>query len=284
MKSRLLLNLVLALVVIALVLVAVYEPGKAPPAELVSISQHKAGDISRLQILRPEHEPVVFIKQGSRWRMQKPFDMPADEEKLANLLRLLSAPSRGQYEFTAVDTQALGLDQPQLMIRFDDELMAFGSTEPLHKRRYVQAGNAIHLFDDRYTYLAQGTPASLLSPRLLQDDEKIAAVSAPLFQLRHEDGKWQMQGQQLGSADERQAFVDSWQHARAIKVVASNPDLTPSSDTVSIQIQGREAPLQFQLIKTADEIILRRSDKALDYVFGPAVAESLLQPAANNTQ
>lgn len=283
MQSRLILNVVLALVLVGLVLLAIYEPGKAPPPAPAAISQLKAEAVSRLQIIRPEHEAVVFVKSATGWRMQTPYDMPAAQQKLANLLALLTAQSHGQYEFSAVDTQALGLDQPQLMLRFDQELMAFGGTEALHGRRYVQAGNTIHLITDRYSYLAQGEPASLVSTRLLQADEKLEAITAPEFSLRRdlEKGAWQLQGAPLDSADARQAFADAWQHARAIKLKASQADLTASGDTVAIQISGREMPLQFQLIRSDAHVILRRRDKGLDYYFTPEVAAQLLQPKAS---
>jgi hypothetical protein len=280
MKSRLWLNLFLALLVVGLVLLVIYEPGKAPPPTAISLSEHKAQDIQRMEIIRRDHPTVVLERHDGQWWMQSPYALPAQQQTIEKLLGLLGAQSQAQYDFTAVDTQALGLDEPNLLIRFDHELMAFGGTDALQGMRYVQAGNTIHLIVDRYSYLARAEPASLVNHRLLADDGKIQALDLPGLSLQLVNGEWKQEGQAALSADDRQAFLDRWRHARALKVRAATTEVPASAEGIRIQLEGRDQPLQFQLIKQDEEVTLRRQDVGLDYVFSAPVAEGLLNPAS----
>jgi hypothetical protein len=284
MKSRLWLNLLLALLVVGLVLLVIYEPGKAPPPEATTLSQHKPQDIQRIEIIQRDRPPVVLERRDGQWWMQSPYALPAQQQKIEKLLGLLEAQSQVQYDFTAVDTQTLGLDEPNLLIRFDHELMAFGGTDALQGMRYVQAGNTIHLITDRYSYLARAEAASLVSHQLLAHVGKIQALYLPGLSLQLVNGEWKQEGQATLSADDRQAFLDRWRHARALKVRTATSELPATAETIRIQLEGRDQPLQFKLIKQDEEVTLRRQDVSLNYVFSTQVAEGLLNPAsiANN--
>jgi len=276
MSARNLLNLLLALVVVGLVLIVVFEPGKDTPVEKVTLTPLKAADIQRIEI-QQNSGAVVLEKHDGQWRLQELPDVAVSEGKIDTLLSLAGATSHARYAAASMDLEQTQLSRPELQITLADTRLIFGGTEPLNGRRYVQVGEYVHLIDDRYSYLLRGDAASFVDSAMLPAGAVLSEIRLPDFSLREQDGHWVLQGADVSlSADDLQRFADGWRHARALRVTKAQ-DVIASGETIELQLRQRPEPLRFTLSQSDDEMILTREDIGLSFHFTLSTAEGLLK-------
>jgi hypothetical protein len=286
-SGRNLLNGLLALVILGLVLLVVFEPGKSPPPAKVTLTNLNSSDIQRIQISRDDKDTVVLEKRHDRWWLQQPYDIAASEGKVDTALELAHAASLARYPAQTMDAAQTGLQQPTLRISLGDVALRFGTTEPLQGRRYVQVGDTVHLINDRYSFLLRGAAASFVDSALLPADAALREIQLPDFSLHEEDGHWRVSGKQAAlSADRLQQFVDEWRHARAMRVSATTD--TKAGQAIELRLGKGQAALRFLLTKQDDETLLTRPDLGLCYHFTDTEGQRLLTlptpPAAAKAQ
>lgn len=276
MNARNLLNLGLAAVLLAvggLIWFVQNEPPELEPERLTPLSE---AEITRIEIRPTRHADALLERRGTAWWLVEPFSARADAAKINAVAGLVRAASLARYAASAVDAGQAGLAAPDLVLRINDTTLTLGGTEPLKGRRFVRIGDDVHLILDRYSYLLQGGPASLVSPRLLPAGARLGKITLPEWRLSQRDGQWQLAGGEAVSADALQTLVDAWQHARALKV--SRADAQAAGEMISLQFSNDAPPLRFILQQREDETLFIRTDLGLAYHFMPAVAERLLTP------
>lgn len=277
MSSRILLNLMLALLLAGLALFAFYEPGKEappPPQQLTALS---VDAIVKLGIENSSGNTITLVRQQGQWHMTTPYQVAADSGRLDQLLGVVSAKSLASYAMAQVDANQLQLDSPQLILRInDDTVLRFGTTDSLQGRRYVQVGNRVHLIVDRYSHLAHGAASRLVSPRLLPAAGTITQLTLPTLTLQHSEQGWQTTTTDNHSADVLQAFIDQWRNARALSVTGLDAS-APVDDKLTIGTTAGE--ISFNIQRTDDEIILQRPELGLAYHFNREAGQRLLQLA-----
>lgn len=278
MSSRILLNLMLALLLAGLALFAFYEPGKEappPPQQLTALS---VDAIDKLSIENGSGNTISLVRQQGQWHMTSPYQVAADSGRLDQLLGVVSANSLASYAMAQVDANQLQLDSPQLILRInDDTVLRFGTTDSLQGRRYVQVGNRVHLIVDRYSHLAHGAASRLVSPRLLPAAGTITQLTLPTLTLQQNEQGWQTSSTDNNySADELQAFIDQWRNARALSVTGLDTG-APVDDQLTIGTPDGE--ISFTIQRTDDEIILQRPQLGLAYHFNREAGQRLLQLA-----
>ena len=280
MNKRNLLNLVLAVVLAALLVLVIFEPEKKQPAPKVPLTTINPADIHHVVVEQTQQPSIDLKKINGEWEMTKPFAIAANSDRVGNLLSILGTTSLAQYKDSAVDLAQFKLVRPELVLYLDSHKLSFGTTEALAGNRYVQIGNIVHLIRDRFTYLIRGPATSLVSPALLPKGAKLTALTVPGMTFTSTKTGWHVTpDKDVKSADQVNQFLDEWRYARAARVTKmnDNPDNAMKNPSNIITVKMADKTLHFQLDRTKDEVLLSRADKGLQYHFQTDMGDKLLK-------
>lgn len=280
MNSRNLLNITLAMVLAGLVLLVIYEPGKAtrPPADkLTTIDQ---ADITTVVIEQPQQAIIKLLKNNNGWQMQEPLSISANNEIIDNLLEIVNTTSHSSYPVSGINLEQLQLTTPRLTIHFNNTSLSFGNTDALRGYRYVLTGDRVHLITDRFTHLIRGKLTALVNPSPLPGNIKLTKLVFPEITLQLEQDNWStIPDNKFENADQIQQLIDEWRNARAIEIslVSDTRKQQDTGNASAIEIfTSNKGNIQFNMAMSTDEIILTRSDIGLRYHFERQAGERLL--------
>lgn len=277
MGRRALLNLVLAVMVVALVMVVWFEPGldrEGAPARLTGLV---AGDVDSIRIRIAGGEDIEIIRAAGRWRMTAPVAAEANEFRIEPLLRVVEAQSHASFEAEARELARYGLEPPRALLRVNGVEIAFGDTEPIDHRRYVRVGGVVHLIDDHYLPRLQAGFPAFVSNRLLPEGARPVAFAFPELTITQSaDGRWQVEPDRELSMDAMNRFVDGWVHARAIFVDRHAGG--PAQGEIAVMLRGAEHPLTFLILETETDVVLAPVGTGLAYHLGSEQGARLLDP------
>lgn len=286
MSTRAWLNLGLIVVLVALALVVYFEPGQQPPPQML-LTRIDPEKVRQVRVERP-HEPAMVLERGADgWRITEPMVLAAHDFRVRALLGVLKARSLSQYPVASLDPARVGLLPPALRLVVDGQTVSFGETEPINQRRYVQIGDVIHLIDNADYLPATGPWTGFISLQLLPHGPQLDAITLSDGAVLNRDAKgWHLAGAKAEavSTDALNALVEAWRTVQALRVDV--PESPPANETgengeVVIHISGQPEPVRFQLLsRTAQELILLRSDLGLQYHLPPGQAHALLDLAA----
>lgn len=273
MRSRMLLNLVLLAVVVALGLLVFFEPGIEKPAEPVTLTMLDPQNIRSVHIERNTLGDIRVEREGGGWRLLEPVSTRADKYRMEGLLRIASAKSHARYPVSQLNLSEAGLDMPKAVLLLDDTELRFGGTEPINGRRYVQVGDTAHLIDDFAYYHLIGDYPTFISPRLLPEGATVGALHLPALTLTWKDGRWEVAPEPENySADQANALVDAWRFASAMGVDSHEP-----SDTGEpVRIELEQGSIDLLIVRREPELEIARPDLGVKYRFPGEQAEALL--------
>jgi len=276
MNSRTLVNIALLLLVGGLVLVVVYEPGKAPPAPLPSLTALDKQDIRRIAIGESGEASVVITRQDGGWRVESPANIKADSGRIDSLLRIVTTPGHAQFSVNQADLAKYGLAPPRAWLQLNDLRIDFGGTEPVNHRRYVQLENKVHLITDLFYHHLVTEPASWFSSALLPADDAPVMLKLPKFTLQQQpDGSWHSSAPSAQpAADTVNSFVDNWRHARAQKVSLASGKNAGTPIEILLHSGTR---ILFTLLQEDKDLILVRDDIGVAYHLTGDTAGTLLE-------
>ena len=267
MKSRWIINLLLLLGIVALGLIARFEPGIEPPAEVPAITALKADDIHRIHINRPVREDLVLLRRSpGQWIIDRAVPLPADDFKVRALAHLAEQKPVRSYPARDMDLAALQLAPPYATAVLNDTTVEFGNLEPIDGLRYVRVSAQVYLIPDNYIPLIEAGFTQFVRQRLFDESAHIQAIRLPQLSVTHSDKGWQLEPEEQLSAGVVQQFVDIWQDARALSVQPANPEL--AGEPIQIQLQGEDVPVTLQIISRTPELILARPDYGIQYRMG----------------
>lgn len=277
MSSRNLLNLVLLVVVAALVAVVIIDPGKkvVPVIRLSSLSK---SDVHKIEIVRPGAKTVVLEKKADKWRMLKPYAMPANSFKAEAISELVEAKAKAHYPIKqGEDLKPYGLTPPQLSVTFNDKVkLEFGGIETLKYLRYIRENNELYLIFDRFFSNISNPPPEFVDHKLLTGHPDITRLVLPKLTLSADGDKWRTQPPIKELSNDRvNELLDNWNGAHATDVLAYTPGKV--SEQAKIYIKGESKPLVFDIIRNKHMISFARSDLGLQYEFSEDVAEDMLK-------
>jgi len=270
MRARLWLNIGLLLLVLALALLAYYQPGLAPQAP-VKLTSLGAQHVTRLRIEQPGQAPLVLEKQAGKWNITGPVRVEANTLRVETVLRLAETESLAR--FPARDLQRFKLDKPLLRVWLNDISIAFGDSAPLGQQRYLLLGGTVHLIADYvYYYLSGGLPL-FASNTLLSQGAQLQSLELPGFSLARVDGRWRLDPSREVSMDDINQFLDAWRVAQALQVTRYQNQA--AQDKVHVRLQ--DGAIEFLILAREPELILARPDAGLQYHLGSGAAQRLLQ-------
>jgi Domain of unknown function (DUF4340) len=276
------LNLALLIVIAGLGTFAWYRSGHEPKANKPSLTAVKATAVQKIEITRPQHPAVQLERRDGNWRLTAPIAARADSLAVNSLLRALQAPValKGGITSTGADLARYGLEPPKLTLRFDAATIEFGERHPLKDERYVKYGSAVQLIPDQYYTQAAVPYANLIDSRLIEPGRKLVSIKLPDFALTLKDGVWERTPEiKALSSDRINAFVDEWQHARALQV-KPHSDKKPVEETVTLEFEqpgGSKSDLTIGVIAREPELVLYREDENLEYHFPQDTDQRLLK-------
>jgi len=159
------LNFFLLLVIVTLAFVVTQEPGLNTQPVFNKISQLEEKNIQSIEIINSNQTNISFIKKNQAWYLKTDTgDIPADQQKMIYLFRLLNTDSLDSFPASKQQLEQYHLSSPRISVKFDALTIAFGNSEPLKHRRYTLINERVHLTSDRYYhFLFQSADTYLLA-------------------------------------------------------------------------------------------------------------------------
>ncbi len=295
MNNRLVLNLSLAAVIIVLALVVILEPGKDKTPEQPRITALNPDSITHIEIERTANDTIKFDKQGDHWRITSPVNLPANDFRVANVARIAQATSFGKFAAADRDLKQYELDAPKIRLHLNDQVIEYGGINPLDKRRYMRAGDSIHLTTDESFYRLSGDVYGFVSTALMPEHASdLTELKLPAMTVRNDaaSGKWIVTPEIANlSADDTHKFIDEWRHAQALQVVAYSG--TPTGQTATLTFREPTPPMQLDILSKDGDLLLGNKAMGIQYQFSSdargrlfhlipaAAAETTKEPGKN---
>jgi len=265
MKHRVLINLLLLTLCIALATFVWLSPGQneTHKPRLIPL------DISVINTIRIERQQAASIeltRHQEEWQISSPIKARALAAKVERLLKISQIEPPSSYPLDQQSLQRFGLEPPLARILYNDTPIAMGGTESVHSRRYVRSGHQLHLLDDTFLHHLNAPLSSYIDNRLLADGAQIIALQTPSLHLQQtEDNAWHntLKPKDAIPADAVQMLFDEWRFARAINVdttLQTNP-------AAQVVIQLSNQRLQFTLIQQKNTVLLINQANRLAYRF-----------------
>lgn len=269
MNAKLLLNLILLVVLVALIGVAFYEPGKEEP-KILRLAEVNTDSLNRFELRN--QDTLVFEKRDNAWWLVAPFSAPASEGRVRQLFDVAKTESQARYPLKPEELAKFELDKPKAVLTLGQTRLAFGGFEPIDQLRYVQVGDTLHLVTDDFSHHLLAKPTDFVDKKLLPEDVAIKEIFLPGLKAKlGEQGQWYLEPP--GDSAAMAELASAWQSARAIEV--SRFEQTPQGDVVRIGLSDGKS-LEYAIVQREPDLLLVRSDLKLQYMLAAETGKRLL--------
>lgn len=274
MGTRTILNLALAIAVVAIAAALYFKPkveSRDAPASYALIAE-PLQNLRRIEVQRLREPAIALERDGNHWRMQKPLIARLNEVQLGRLLDI--ARLRATVRLRADDLARFELDKPWAQIRFDQHVVEFGATNQLTQELYLRSGDHVYAVPPRLAAAIPGNVSSWLAHRVLGADEQPIAFEFARFSLRHDGTRWQLAPNDPGlSQDDLMRWVEQWRSASS--VVTQPASASTRSESVAIELRDARKIILDVVARTPDLVLLRHDEK-LQYHLPAGLAATLL--------
>lgn len=279
MKSKILVNLVLVLLLTGLVLYAFYRPKeKSDPG--IRLTQLKRDDIIRITVERRGSPTIQLQKRDGGWRISAPLQTRADPVQVDRLTDIATATAK--HKLPPGDPGRYQLDPPQVKLTLNDQAFAFGRINDVTYEQYVATAGAVYLVAPFYGYGIPTEVTKLASRKLLDDAEVPVAFDFGRYRIAKDDrGTWTIEGAypaQQGkplSQDDFNRWADEWRFTSSLG--AEPRRSARGKDRLAVQFKdGKKVTME--IAQKQPEFLLVRSDENMQYRFGAEVGRRLLDP------
>lgn len=224
MSKRNLINLILLAIIIALVAIVIYKPGKDAAQPLPTLTSLNKNDIQHIKITRkskiPSEQEMEFKKTDNGWVMIKPYTVAANTFRINSILEILTTTSFSQNNLSGLDLATFGLAKPVATITFNNKTsLVFGHNKTLKNHRYIKIGPTLHLTTDTFLYQLAAKAESYIDHKLLPENKTLIKLSLPDITLEKVNGKWKSSiNTDRFSADATNQLIEEWQLSQAYDV------------------------------------------------------------------
>jgi hypothetical protein len=279
MKNRWLLNIGLALLIGALVLLALYKPGARKEPEGTALTALTADAVQRIRLVRPRQPEIVLEKRGEHWRLTAPRNARANSFRVNELVRLAATRVRTRFPAAPTELGKYGLDHPLATLFLNDIEIRFGGMHPLDNQLYVLHDGQVQLIPASVFRAVSAPHNDFLSTSLIEDKARLLAFKFPTFGLKqNEQGAWARAPElkDLGS-DQVNRFVDEWRHAHALSVAPYTGSPVKERVVLTLADGDRQRVIEFGVLAYKPEFILVRKDENLEYSFPEETGSRLMR-------
>ncbi len=279
MKSKVLVNLLLVLLLTGLVLYAFFGP-KEQPDPGIRLTQMKRDDITRITVERRGSPIIQLEKRDGGWRISAPLQTRADPIQVERLADITTATAK--HKLPPGDPDRYQLDPPQVRLTLNDQAFAFGRINDVTNEQYVATAGAIYLVAPFFGYGIPTEVGKLVSRKLLDDAEVPVAFDFGRYRIaRDERGTWTIEGaspEQQGKAlsqDDLNRWADEWRFTSSLGAEPRRG----ARGREHLVVQFRDGKkVAMEIVQKQPEFLLVRSDENMQYRFGAAVGRRLLDP------
>lgn len=274
MNGRMKLNLILLGIIAVLGLLTVFEPGKKN-AETVPLAQIDSAAISKIQIAGRQN--LTLEKRDGHWRLTQPLDVPANDNRVEQLLKIPGVTSEARYPADATQLAKFQLNPPNATLTLGDTLLEFGGTEPIQSQRYVKLGDTLHLVADNFYQHLTATPTDYVEKKLLPEGIQPQRIELPgLILTKDTTGKWTAEPAQSNTASLYE-MADAWNKARAYDV---QPYTLPKGGKAPTEVAkitlSNGQNLEFLILQRKPDAIFARTDWKLQFHLTESISQQLL--------
>ncbi len=261
--------------VIALGLFVWLKPPKTQ-AVTIALSSLKSSDARALRVLRKGKPLAVLEKRGAEWFLMEPIKAPADDFQVLRLMGILDAKSPLQYPSS--DLAKFELDTPQAEITINDQRFAFGTINAVTREQYVLTQNRIFPLDLRYGAAVPADASMLLRRNVLAKDESPVRFEFGAFTVENDAKKW-ITAPASGelSQDDYNRWVAQWREGSGLRTEVTDTRKAAGEILITLK-DGRKISLT--VLQITPELVLRRADLGLQFVFTGDVGKLMISPPA----
>jgi hypothetical protein len=279
MKNRWLLNLALALLVGALVLIAVFRPGKEPESAGTPLTGLTPESVTTIRLQRPKQPDIVLEKKHDAWQLTAPRVARANGFRVNELTRLAATPVKTRFPAVPGELEKYGLAAPLATAVLNDDEIRFGAMHPLNQELYVLHAGQVQLVPATTLRTVLTPLDDWFHPGLLEDKIKIVSLQLPGFRLtQNEQGAWvRTPAREYLSSDHINRFVDEWRFARALSVTSTSGKPPVERVTITVADGDQTRALVFGVLTRKPELVLVRLDEKLEYHFPADAVGRLLE-------
>ena len=288
MRSRLLVNLLLLLAIIALATLYYLQP-EEQSKPVSKVSNLDTDTVNNVRIERPDAATIELQKTDGDWRLTAPVQADAEDGRVASILLLPIMDSQSRYPATDQKLDKFGLDPAQLKLTFDDQTFVIGDQHPLNEQqRYLLYNDQIHVIDGRLHQRLNAPLNYYINPSLTPPDSQLTRIRLPNGVISQQGEDWRIIPSSLSKKPGD--IAKAWQKARAsyLKQMDTAPD--DSRPTITLEFTNHE-PVTYRIIKTKPQIILSRPAISMQYHLRPdqgvklkLIEEPAEQPGSKGTR
>lgn len=274
------LNLIMLATIVGLVAFLYFRP-QSQNAQEYPIATHSMEAVQNLRIIRHKNE-IVLKRSNDRWDMTEPVQVRGDENKINEVLKILTASSYQRFPLT--DLGRFSLNQPNIQLYIDNKYFGFGGFAPTTNQQYVATDDYVYLVSPRYAMTLPVSATDLISPLL------IAPHAIPTqFKLNHltiesQNGHWQRIAQNSEETLNEKAmkhWIQLWRTLRASALTLNQKFGTDFIETDFIHIRLQDAQeINLKVLQNETELVLLLVSEGIGYHFPIDVGRQFLDPHA----
>ena len=273
MSKTNLLNLALLIIVVSLAAFIYFSEEKS--YQLDRLTDFDINDIASIKIQHNKNTTTIIKQEDGNWQITHPVAIAANKIRLNSLLELINAPIHSQYALSEVDSRALGLDDSQTSIQFDDQVITFGISNPATKLRYLQLNNTVYTIEDVYYPLLSSHFSTMVSLNLLPTNSSIEKLILSNQTISKDNNNfWQSN---IGiSADNINKTIDHWQNSQSFGIhqYLKRGNL----GDIFVYLNDKKAPITYTITDTKPWLILARPKLGIEYHLDVDMFDKLITP------
>ncbi len=264
--------------VIALGLFVWLKPPK-PQSITYAVSTLKSADARSMRVQRKGKTLAVLEKRGNEWFMTEPLKAPADSFQVLRLLAVLEAKSATQYPSSPPHELAkFELDAPQTELIINDQRFAFGAINTVTREQYVLTQNQVFPVEPRFGAAMPANANALLRRSVLAPGDTPVRFEFGGFSVATDEKKWSTTPPAGDiSQDDYNRWVAQWREGSALRSEIAD-SRNPDREIFIVLKDGAKVTLG--LVQTEPELVVRRADLGLQFVFVGDVGKQMISPPA----
>jgi hypothetical protein len=245
-----------------------------PQTATHAVSALKAADVRTLRVWRQGTTLAVLERRGTGWFLTEPIAAPADSFQVSRLLAVLDAKSATRY--APSDLAKFELDAPQAEIAIDAQRFAFGAINTVTREQYVLTQDQVYPLELRFAAAIPKDAAALLRRSVLGSEETPQRFEFGAYTVSSDEKKWATQPPAGDvSQDDYNRWVAQWREGSALRTEPADARKAASDVHITLK-DGRK--LTLAVVQLEPELVLRRADLGLQFVFVAAVGTQMMAP------